>query len=276
MHQVFVLGSAQDGGSPQFGSRARPQQARTAASLCVVAPDGRTLLVDASPDIKAQEALLLDIPSYAARRAREPFDGIMLTHAHMGHYSGLVHFGKEAHNASGVPCWTTPAMASFLTGNAPWSQLVALGNIDLAPVQPGSAFRPWPGLTVRTVPVPHRAEFTDTVGISINEHLLYVPDIDGWDQWPEAHAEVADHPISLLDATFYDDTELPGRDLAAIGHPFVVDTLQRFGALAADHRIVLTHMNHSNPIAGEGSAAAERVRAAGFEVAVDMMPIAVP
>ena len=121
--------------------------------------------------------------------------------------------------------------------------------------------------------MPHRGEYTDTVGISINEKLLYVPDIDNWDQWPEALAEVEKHEVCLLDATFYSPDELPGRDLSEISHPFITDTLKKFADLVKDRRIILTHFNHSNPVCDPASSEARSVIAAGFELAQEMMAI---
>jgi len=279
---VYILGSGQDGGLPQFGSRmvadmaARvdPLAVRLGPSICVLDDDGRCFLVDVSPDIKEQENRLLAVPAYARRAGVNPFDGVLLTHAHMGHYAGLVHFGREAANCRSLPVYCTEKMASFLAANAPWEQLVSLGNIELRPtglsVPP---IQPWPGLSIRAIPVPHRGEYTDTVGISINEKLLYVPDIDNWDAWPAAREEVAKHEVCLLDATFYSREELPGRDLREISHPFIADTLEKFKDLAQSRRIILTHFNHSNPVCDPGSKEARSVQAAGFQLAQEMMAI---
>lgn len=277
---VYIIGSGQDGGLPQVGSRmdadmnARidPLAVRLGPSIVVLDDDGRCFLVDVSPDIKEQENRLLKLAVYAARTASNPFDGALLTHAHMGHYAGLVHFGREGANCRNLPLWCTPRMGEFLKANAPWDQLVSLGNIDVKSTS--QTLEPWPGLSIRAIPVPHRGEYTDTIGISINEKLLYVPDIDGWDVWPDAREEVAKHEVSLLDATFYSPDELPGRDLSEISHPFISDTLETFKDLTGDRRIILTHFNHSNPVCDPGSKEARNVNAAGFELAQEMMSIA--
>jgi pyrroloquinoline quinone biosynthesis protein B len=267
---IIVLGTAQDGGNPQLGSggRGRP---RLVSSIAVVMDDGTTLLVDVTPDVKAQIAHLSTIAAYRSRATRNAVDHISLTHGHMGHYAGLVHFGKEAHNADAIPAWVTPSMARFLEANQPWKALIDGGHLD---VRPGlGPVELAPGLRIRLVPVPHRAEFTDTVGVSINDEVLFLPDIDAWDAWPAADEEVGLHRVSLLDATFNGPDELPGRDLTRIPHPLVGATLDRFAHLAADHRIILTHLNHSNPANEPDSAAAASVHTAGFEVAEDFMTI---
>ncbi|MCB9896002.1 MAG: MBL fold metallo-hydrolase [Planctomycetes bacterium] len=284
--RVYIIGSGQDGGLPQVGSRMQPDMAarvdplavRLGPSICLLDDDGRCFLVDVSPDIKEQENRLLKLPVYAKRAARNPFDGVLLTHAHMGHYAGLVHFGREAANCDRLPVWCTEKMAGFLSANAPWDQLVSLKNIELKVMDSrtgmSAPLEPWPGLSIRPIPVPHRGEYTDTVGISINEKLLYVPDIDNWDAWPAAREEVGKHEVCLLDATFYSRDELPGRDLKEISHPFITDTVKKFGDLTDGRRIILTHFNHSNPVCDPGSREARSVQAAGFELAQEMMAIA--
>lgn len=276
--RVILLGTGQDGGLPQFGARIAPDmQARRDAlavrlgpSLCVLDDDGRCLLIDASPDIKEQETRLLQLPAYAARKPGNPFDAVLLTHAHMGHYVGLAHFGREAASTRDLPVYGTPAMCDFLRKHAPWEQLVKLGNIKLIEIAGGQSCQPWPGLNVRVFAVPHRGEYTDTLGVSINEKLLYVPDVDGWPQWRDARKEVERHKVCLLDATFFSADELPGRNLNEISHPFVTDTLKFFDGLQRGRRIVLTHFNHSNPICNPASPEARQVVNAGFELAQEM------
>lgn len=276
--RVIILGTGQDGGLPQFGARIAPDMqarrdplaVRLGPSICVLDDDGRCLLIDASPDIKEQETRLLQLPTYAARKTGNPFDAVLLTHAHMGHYVGLAHFGRESASTHDLPVYATPAMADFLRKHAPWEQLIALGNIKLIEIAGGQSREPWPGLKLRVFAVPHRGEYTDTLGVSINDRFLYVPDIDGWKQWPDARKEVERHQVALIDATFFSPEELPGRNLKEISHPFVTDTLKFFDGLQRGRRIVLTHFNHSNPICDPASPQARQVINAGFELAQEM------
>lgn len=278
---AYILGSAQDGGLPQFGSRMKPDMnartdplgVRLGPSICVLDDDGRCFLVDVSPDIKEQENRLLKLSHYVGRQGPNPFDAVLLTHAHMGHYAGLVHFGREGAKCDHLPVYCTGRMGAFLGRHAPWEQLVALGNIRPQVLNDDMRFEPWAGLSIRAIIVPHRDEYTDTVGVSINETLLYVPDIDDWSLWPEAHAEVENHEVSLLDGTFYSRDELPGRDLSEISHPFITDTIETFKDLTASRRIILTHFNHSNPVCNPGSEQARACLNAGFELAQEMMSI---
>ncbi|MDH3607467.1 MAG: MBL fold metallo-hydrolase, partial [Acidimicrobiia bacterium] len=226
---------------------------------------------DVPPDVRAQVAGLDGIAAFRDRTSPNAVDHITLTHAHMGHYTGLVQFGKEAHNSDAIPTWVTKSMATYLQDNQPWRALVEGGHLD---IRTGlGPFELTAGLELRLVPVPHRAEFTDTVGISINDEVLFVPDIDSWDAWPAAEAEINRHHVCLLDASFYGRDEIPGRDLTRVPHPLVPDTLERFAHLTSGRRLILTHLNHSNPAAEPASPQAAAVRAAGFEVAEDFMTI---
>ena len=267
---VLVLGSGQDGGSPQLGQATGVGGTRTASSVAVRSPNGSIVLLDASPDIRSQGSRLLAWAHYPSDRSRF-VDAVALTHGHMGHYAGLLHFGKEAANAALLPLLATASMLAFLTANEPWRTLTAAGHL-----------RPYPldgevpidtSLSVAGIGVPHRAEFTDTVALSIVVRgapwFLYLPDIDSWDAWPDAEEVIAAHDIALLDATFSSSSELPGRDMEAIAHPLVPDTIARFKHLTSTTRIVLGHINHSNQLADPLADVANRARDQGFMVAHD-------
>jgi pyrroloquinoline quinone biosynthesis protein B len=258
---AILLGNAQDGGVPQAGCGCAncqaawddPRQRRLAAALGLVdAAAGLCFLVDATPDVREQ----LHALQRAAPGAR--LGGVLLTHAHMGHYTGLAHFGFEAMNARELPLYATPRLLDFLRANAPWRQLVAQGNVRLNPLAPGDWVTLTSGLSVQPVPVPHRAEWSDTVGYRVRgrgtagRQMLYLPDIDGWAAWAgppwnqDVRAAAAEVDVALLDGTFYAPGELPGRDLAAIGHPLATDTAARLAGLPTE--LVLIHLNHSNPL----------------------------
>jgi pyrroloquinoline quinone biosynthesis protein B len=289
---VRVLGIAQDGGVPQIGcsderceaARRDPSRARRVASLALVLPaEGKLFLVDATPDLAAQLAALSDVTAGRPNRAdRDPLDGILLTHAHMGHYLGLALLGFEAVNVRDLPVWCTPRMAAFLRANGPWSQLVEKGNLDLRETPPGVVHELGGGVTAEAFPVPHRDEFSDTVAWKIRgpeRILLYVPDVDGWDDWQDSadsagqgsglEAAFEGVDVALVDGTFYSDGELPGRDTSKISHPRIVESVERFGpaVAAGELEVAFTHLNHSNPALDEGSEARRSLEAAGFRVA---------
>ena len=277
---AIVLGTAQDGGYPSAGchrdcclrAQIDTSLASMPASLAIIDPaNSMRWLIDCTPQFPQQLALL---HSLAPNDQPAPgLAGILLTHAHIGHYSGLIHLGREVLGTRGLPVHVMPRMAEFLRGNGPWSQLVELGNIDLHLLDAGRPLQLSPALQIEALLVPHRGEFSETVAFRISgpgQRLLYLPDIDNWqDCRPsiEQLIESVDH--ALLDATFYSGAELPGRNMREIPHPTVEDSLTRFTSLdpALRARIRFIHLNHTNPLLDSQSAACAAVRAAGCRVA---------
>ncbi|MDH3592633.1 MAG: MBL fold metallo-hydrolase [Planctomycetota bacterium] len=247
---------------------------RRVASLAIVLRDGRTFLIDATPDLPAQLQSLEDsFDPDASGVDRAPVDGIFLTHAHMGHYLGLAHFGFEALNSPAIPTWGTPAMLEFLRSEAPWDQLVRFENLELQVLIPDAAIALDDDVRILPFRVPHRDEYADTVGFIVEGprgRVVYVPDSDRWAVWdPPLEARLEDGDTALLDATFFSGEELPGRDLEAIRHPFVRESLDRFGRGVREGRwsVWFTHLNHSNPALTDDSDARRELEAAGFGVA---------
>ncbi len=279
---VFVLGVAQDAGYPQASCyrphcmRAwkDPALKRLTSSIAVVdAENGNKYLFDATPDIREQlYQLHVEAPDDS-----HDLGGVFLTHGHMGHYTGLMHFGHEAIGADGIRVFAMPRMYDYLSTNGPWSQLVSLGNIDLIPITAGSEITLSDDLSVVPIQVPHRDEYTETVGYRINgpnKSALFIPDIDKWRKWDtDIRDLVREVDYALLDATFYADGELPGRDMRKIGHPYVQESIELFAELAdADKaKIIFIHFNHTNPLLIDGSAAQQKITALGFRFATEGM-----
>ena len=268
---AVVLGVAQDGGHPQLGctrSCCAPSRGRhLPASLGLVDPDtGRRWLVDASPALPEQWSRWMGAGPVT-------LDGVLLTHAHIGHYLGLAQLGREVMGATGVPVYAMPRMAAFLRDNGPWSQLVDLGQIALAPVAAGVPVTLGP-FTATAWTVPHRDEFSETVAWTIagpRGRLLWLPDLDAWDRWDRALPEVlAGVDVAYVDGTFFADGELQ-RDMRQIPHPRVVETLARVSSLPASERakVRFVHLNHTNPALDPTSEAWAAVAAAGARVAVE-------
>ena len=190
---------------------------------------GAAYVIDATPDFPAQLQSLTG--------GRVP-DGIFLTHAHIGHYTGLMYLGKEAMAAAGVPVYGTGRMIDFLRGNGPWSLLVENGCIALRVLVPGRAVDVPDGLRVTPLLVPHRDEFTDTVGFLIEgprASVLFIPDIDKWEKWDQNLRDLANQiDILLLDGTFASMGELPGRDISQVPHPLMSETRAFAGGYPCD------------------------------------------
>ena len=56
--------------------------------------------------------------------------------------------------------------------------------------------------------------------------------------------------VALLDGTFFNADELPGRDLREVPHPFVTDTAGRLAGVDCEVRLI--HLNHTNPLLRDG------------------------
>jgi pyrroloquinoline quinone biosynthesis protein B len=288
---AMVLGVAQDGGLPHLGctraccraAREDPSRARRVAALGIVVRDGsraRLFTVDATPDFRSQvDSLQRAAPDAEARPSgANPLDGVFLTHAHIGHYTGLMYLGKESMAARGVPVWATPRMITFLEGNAPWRRLVEGGHVALSPLRFDEAVEPVTGLRVTPVRVPHRDEDSDTVGFVLagpRRSLLYIPDVDAWEKWDRDIASVVSAAdVSLIDGTFFGPGELPGRSMTEVPHPLIRSSMDRLEpAVRAGRRVLFIHLNHSNPALQADSAERAEILKRGFEVADDGMRI---
>ena len=277
---VVVLGIAQDGGYPQTGCRKEccapawrdASRRRHVASLAIVdAGTRRRWLVDATPDLREQLRMLDEVATPAA--SGPGLDGIFLTHAHIGHYAGLTQLGREVLGTSSVPVYAMPRMRRYLETSGPWDQLVKLQNIDLRALESDVAVRLGEAVSVTPIQVPHRDEYSETVGYRIRgpaRTVLYVPDIDKWEKWGTPLEEaLSPVDVAYLDGTFYADGELPGRNMAEVPHPFIVETMARLARLPekARAKVRFLHLNHSNPALDPRSEAHRRIRQAGFTVA---------
>ncbi len=276
---VVVLGIAQDGGYPQAGCRKEccapawkdPARRRHVASLAIVDPGTkRRWLVDATPDFREQLRMLDQL---APAESSPGLDGIFLTHAHIGHYTGLMQLGREVLGTNSIPVYAMPRMRQYLETSGPWSQLVKLKNIDLRPLESGKEVRLSEKMTVTPLLVPHRDEYSETVGFRIRgpaRSVLFIPDIDKWEKWSTPlEKALASVDLAYLDGTFYADGELPGRNMADIPHPFIVETMARLAALPEKQRakIRFIHLNHTNPALDATSEARRRITQGGFSVA---------
>ena len=210
-----------------------------------------SLAVAATPDIRAQAALLGSRPGVCLEE-RNFFHGVFITHAHVGHYVGLLQFGKEALCTRQLPVYCSARFAELMRSNEPFRSLVVDERISLVVIAPGESIRLPGGASVTAIAVKHRSELSDTLAFIIrggdaggpSRGLLFCPDADDW-SWPVEEA-LRGIDVALLDGTFYSDEELPGRELSTIPHPLISSSVDRLGALAATTRIFFTHFNHSN------------------------------
>jgi pyrroloquinoline quinone biosynthesis protein B len=272
---VVVLGTLQDGGSPHMGCQKdcckMIDPNKKVVSLGLIDPvSKKKFLFEATPDFVSQtNALNSLLPSSSEKTP----NGIFITHAHMGHYAGLMFLGREAMNSKSVPVYAMPKMKNFLENNGPWSQLVSLNNIHINPLSEGKWENISPSLRVKPMLVPHRDEFSETVGFIIegpHKKLLFIPDIDKWEKWKTDIVSLikeVDH--ALIDGTFFSTAEVGNRNIAEIPHPLVQESMQLFDTLPAKEKekIMFIHFNHTNPMLNEDSKEARLVKSKGFRIA---------
>ncbi|MGB6951742.1 MAG: MBL fold metallo-hydrolase [Candidatus Cybelea sp.] len=298
---VRVLGSAAGGGVPQWNcgcancsaARAGLQPHRT-QSGAAVSPDGdRWLLLNCSPDIGAQ------IESFAPLQPRQsrgtPIAGMLFTDANVDHLGGLATLRQDGEHrfivrSSAVVreiATQQPPYARFAQPPHRWLEVpldgpcAPCGDDDLANE-----------LEIRAIAVPGTTPGYDgrrdaagaVVAYEIaeskgTERLLFAPvfsHIDG-----ALAKAIASAGVAFLDGTFFSDDELVSQGLmpkhaSALGHHAVggrEGTLEQLRGVAT--RIILTHVNNSNPILNPDSAASRSVRDADAEVAYDGMELRV-
>ena len=273
---VVVLGIAQDGGLPHAGCLKSccknlwgTGNNEKVASIGIVDPKtGQSWLIDATPDFASQLHILENIH-------KTKLSGIFLTHAHIGHYSGLLQLGREVMGAEDIPVYAMPRMKSFLYENSPWNQLLSLENIKIIDLKNSKEIKLSSQLYIEPFLVPHRDEFSETVGyrvISNKKSLVYIPDIDKWSKWDQDIFQVVLHSdFALLDGTFYSSEEIPHRDMSEIPHPFIIETMDLLNDMNIKNRkkIYFIHFNHSNPAINYTSSVSNIIRSKRFNIATE-------
>lgn len=257
---VQVLGVAQDGGYPHFGCEKNcckmawkdATKKRFVVALALVDPRSKKWwLMEATPDIKEQIEYFKTLTKGAYNYLPE---GILITHAHIGHYAGLMQLGREVMNTSNIPVYVMPKMKSFIENNGPWSQLVKLNNIQLKEIDPNAELQLSSAIHITPFTVPHRDEFSETVGYRINtsaKKYLFIPDIDKWQKWERSILEeVKRSDIAFIDATFNNINELKNRDIKEVPHPFVQETIELFSNEddKIKSKVYFIHFNHTNSL----------------------------
>ena len=272
-----VLGTIQDGGIPHMGCNKicclkyfKNNTFRVGVSSLGISnlKNETNYLIDATPNVNHQLKALI-----GTSNPSEKLNGIFLTHAHMGHYSGLLNFGREAMNSKNIPLYLMPRFYNFIQDNGPWNQLVKLENVMLKRIYDREKITLESNLSITPIQVPHRDEYSETVGFLIEgnkKSALYIPDIDKWEKWNNSIIELIKNvDYAFLDGTFYDEKEVNNRDISEIPHPFIIESLKLFNPLdkSEKNKIYFIHLNHTNPLLNSDSSEYNRVIREGFNVA---------
>ena len=276
---ITILGTAQDGGFPHIGCQKKccddfykgvsPKQ--KVVSLGLIDREAQQkFLFEATPDISTQ---LADLEKNHLK-TNTIIDGVFITHAHMGHYTGLLYFGKEALGKKDIPVYAMPKMKEFLSNNGPWSQLVTTKNIAFSDLKKDSIIPVSNALKVTPFLVPHRDEFSETVGYKIegrNKSALFIPDINKWSLWEKNIVEeVKKVDYAFLDATFFKEGEI-NRPMSEVPHPFIEETISLFKneSLTTKNKVIFIHFNHTNPALQPNSKERNDLELLGFKFATE-------
>lgn len=270
---IVILGTLQDGGSPHIGCEKicclKTDSSKKVVSLGLIDnASKKQFLLEASPDISSQIKILNEFSGN-----KNSVDGILLSHAHIGHYSGLMYLGKEAKNASNIPVYAMPRMKSFLENNGPWSQLVNLKNIEIKELFDQKKMTLTNKISIIPYQVPHRDEYSETVGYKVigpNKTAIFIPDIDKWEKWGMDIVEMIKKvDYAFIDGTFWDSAEVNNRNIAEIPHPLVKESMLKFSQLPAaeKNKIWFIHLNHTNPLLNQETNEYRDLIKKGFHVA---------
>jgi pyrroloquinoline quinone biosynthesis protein B len=295
---AIVLGAAGGGGYPQWNCRCpvcrlawaggTRVKARTQASLAVSADGERWVLLNATPDLRAQ---LLATPALQPRSEvrSSPIAAVVLTGAEVDQVAGLLTLRER----QAFAVFATAETMAALNAN-PIFGVLAGGVVTRTIVTRDEAFMLPGGLQAELFAVPGKvalylegddpalaAETDANVGVEIvcgSRRLVYVPGAAA--MTASLRARLAGAAVILFDATLFADDEMirtgtgdkTGRRMGHMPLDGADGTLVALSGLGG--RRILTHINNTNPILIEGSAERRKVEQAGFEVAEDGMEIA--
>ena len=274
---IVVLGIAQDAGYPQINCEkeycadAWENSSLQKKPSCIAIVDPSTKeqwIIDATPEIKNQLYLLKKISG------SNKISGILLTHAHIGHYTGLMYLGKEALNTHRTPVLVMPKMKLFIEKNAPWNQLNNLKNIKLIELNNNLKIDLNTKVSISPFLVPHRNEFSETVGYNIsinNKSIIYIPDIDSWQNLGFSIRNLIKKcDYAFVDGTFYDHNEL-ARNIKEIPHPTIKESISLFDSFTEKDKkkIHFIHFNHTNPVISNEKFGRKNVLEQGFNLAYE-------
>jgi len=278
---IVVLGTAQDGGYPHAGCKKQccekyyqgKENRHYVSCLALVDPvTNQRWFFDCTPDFTFQLHELDSIYPVDGTG----ISGILLTHAHIGHYTGLMYLGREAMNTKSIPVYAMPRMKNFLQNNGPWSQLVNIKNIEIHNLAKDSTIQLNERISVTPFIVPHRGEYSETVGFRIstkNMNVIFIPDIDKWEKWDKDIIKtVQQNDLVFIDGTFYKEGELPGIKMKEVPHPFMEETMSLLSGLPDKdkQKVHFIHMNHTNPALIRDSSAIHEIEGKHFHVAKEL------
>ena len=275
MFSFKILGTIQDGGYPHPGCyqdcceniRNKSNNRLISSGAIINKISKEFWLLDLSPDINKQ---------YHMIDSSYKLSGIFLTHAHVGHYLGLMQLGLEVMNLKNIPIYAMPLMKKFIENNSSLKFLIENNNIIVKEINIIKDINLGNDLIISPFLVPHRNELSETVGYKLmtrKKSIIYLPDIDSWDEWNiELIDLIKDNNFLYIDGTFYDKNEIKNRDISKIPHPSVIDTMKLIGRLNKKHKkkIFFTHLNHTNNLLRKNTLEYSNLKKEGYNIASEL------
>jgi pyrroloquinoline quinone biosynthesis protein B len=302
---VKVLGSGAGGGFPQWNCNAALSRlawdgdkrvaARTQSSIAVSAEGSGWILINASPDIRQQIAMVPELQPRRGGAARNsPIEAVILTNGDVDHVAGLLSLRER----QPFRLYATARILSVLKQNSIFDVL-AVDVVERIAVdfEGSAAALEVSGLKVEAFAVPGKVPLYledenagtlavtgtgDTIGLKIASKgsgaLYYIPGCAsiGSDLTARLHRA----GCLLFDGTVFTDTEMielgvgqkTGRRMGHVPISGEGGSLHAFGESAISRKIYI-HINTTNPILESGSTPEQAVKAAGWEIAYDGMTI---
>jgi pyrroloquinoline quinone biosynthesis protein B len=299
--QVIILGSAAGGGVPQWNcgcpncAAARQEGAsRTQSSVAISADGERWVLLNASPDLRAQLAAHRAL--WPPRPRGTPIAAVVLTDGEIDHTLGLLLMRESA---APLPVYAPAGVTALLRDQWPlYRVLSTYAGTEPRALNENEESRPIPltdaagsalGIRCSATALARRppryaaaaSSATFDVGLRLTDQrtgatLAYIPTAGAIDEAVRRVAAGVD--LLLFDGTFWSDDELRAAGVEAptareMGHLPVggtggsLELLPRLGA----KRAVLVHINNTNPLLCRGSGERAQVEAAGIVVGEDAM-----
>lgn len=302
MLRAIVLGAGAGGGFPQWNSagpgcrRARGGDAaakpRSQASLAVSADGLRWLIVNASPDLRAQIAATPALHPRPEPLRNSPIAAVALTGAEVDTIAGLLNLReRQAFRLYGA------AQSLAVLAENPIFHALNPEFVTREAMSLGVAFAPEDGagqplgLTVEAYSVPGKvplfaeagadpglAEDGEAVGLAISAGGAALHYIPGCAMMTPALTErLRGAACVLFDGTLFTDDEMLAAGAGPktgrrMGHMPMTETLEAFAGLGVARR-VFVHINNTNPALLDDSPERAQLTAAGWEVAEDGMEI---
>jgi pyrroloquinoline quinone biosynthesis protein B len=294
---AIVLGAAAGGGFPQWNCRCAICQlawagdprvrARTQASLAVSCDERHWVLLNASPDLRAQIAATPVLQPHREPRG-SPIAAVVLTGAEIDQAAGLLNLRERAPLRLFGTAETLAAVAANPMFAALAPELVARH-----PIQAGAPFEVADGLQAELFFVPGKVplylegeapELAGETGVNVGVELcaggrriVYVPGAAALTAAMRTRFARAD--VVFFDGTLFTDDEMirsctgtkTGRRMGHMPIDGGDGSLASLAGVAC--RRIFIHINNTNPILVAGSPEQDKVRQAGWEIAEDGLKV---